>query len=124
MKILIYGVGNGLTNPNYKEKIMKYEEALQLWGAGKLASYAKMMGEDVVLSSVKVEFDFSEGYNCCGGRDPHCYCSFAESPRADVLITGYTTGDNSVSSTIDIASFDFVTVLGELVALGQGAITS
>ncbi len=52
MKILIYGVGNGLTNPNYKEKIMKYEEALQLWGAGKLASYAKMMGEDVVLSSV------------------------------------------------------------------------
>jgi hypothetical protein len=57
---------------------MKYEEALKKWGAEK----AKI--ED--WESVSVDFDWNEGYACCGGSDPDCYCSFAESASFNVVV--------------------------------------
>jgi len=58
---------------------MKYEEALKRWGATKIGT------DD--WENVLVRFDFSEGFACCGGTDPDCYCSFAESPSFDIAVT-------------------------------------
>ncbi|QDK02675.1 hypothetical protein PP304_gp195 [Gordonia phage Phendrix] len=52
---------------------MKYEDAVKKWGAQKLDCYS--VKYDEVLD---VEFEMDEGYACCGGRDPDCYCSLAE----------------------------------------------
>lgn len=99
---------------------MKYETALQLWGAEKLATYNSTEKRDIVLSSVSVKFTFDEGYSCCGGSDPNCYCSFAESPSAEVRITGTNTSNHYLCYTMDVEDFDFATVLGELCSLASG----
>lgn len=57
---------------------MKYEEAIKLWAAKKL-------GIDPA-SVESVWFDIDQGYQCCGGSDPDCYCSFAESPSLEANI--------------------------------------
>lgn len=93
---------------------MRYEDALNKWGASKL-------GTDAKPEAVIVQFEFSEGYACCGGTDPSCYCSFYESPSAGVRITDASTGR---WTSIDASDFDFVTVLAEIVAAGDGTLTS
>ena len=57
---------------------MNYEEALKRWGAGKAGTEE--------WEDIDVEFDMDPGYACCGGSDPDCYCSFAESPRMNVNV--------------------------------------
>lgn len=106
---------------------MHYERALKIWGAKKLAESNKGVTE-ILLNSVKVEMDFDEGFSCCGGRDPGCYCSYAQSPSANVVVTGKgtTTGGKSIEVryTIDADSFNFVEILKELVDIGEGKISS
>jgi hypothetical protein len=58
---------------------MKYEEALKRWGAAKL--------EIDDWQNVNVDFDIDEGFSCCGGNDPDCYCSYATSPSFEVVVT-------------------------------------
>lgn len=103
---------------------MKYEDALRLWGARKIASSYRITVEDIVLGSVRVDFTFDEGYACCGGSDPNCYCSFAESPRAEVAVSASTKSTGTLRWTLDLESFDFATVLSELCETGDGMITS
>lgn len=108
---------------------LQYEKALQAWGAKRLASKYQIPGLMVAKGSVKVEMDFDEGYACgCGGNDPQCYCSLAESPTARVKITGIGSIYNDdklheLSASIDHYEFDFVQVLSEIVDAGDGIIT-
>ncbi len=97
---------------------MQYEEALKVWGKSKLENYY----DNVDLESVRVEMDFNEGYACCGGTDPDCYCSFAESPSANVLITGRDDRGAPLRFEISHYAFDFVTILKEIVEAGGGTI--
>lgn len=101
--------------------MLPYNEALGLWGAFKLNEQSKEWGEekDHDPANVHVDFEFSAGYACCGGKDPGCYCSFAESPSSDVVIRDYSTND---SLRIDVSDFDFAKVLYEIVMCGGGQI--
>lgn len=112
---------------------MQYEEALKRWGLKKLNTTQRYVlkerghggYEQVNLiagewPNVTVEMNFNEGYACCGGNDPDCYCSFAESPSAEVQITH----PSGARYYIDLDSFDFAKVLGEIVAAANGTITN
>jgi len=93
---------------------MNYESALKLWGKIKLESYGY---KNIDANGVNVRMDFNEGYACCGGSDPNCYCSFAESPSAYVVIDSW-----SGSMNIDYDEFDFATVLKEIIEAADGSI--
>lgn len=104
---------------------MKYQEAIKVWGAQKLESAGY---ENVDTESVQVRFDVSEGYACCGGRDPDCYCSYAESPRFDVVIEGVTdylyigtTVRATADYRLDLKDLDFGDLIREVVEAGNGA---
>lgn len=111
---------------------MQYEEALKRWGLDKLNTTQQFVMtksgsygyEQVNLitgewPNVTVEMNFNEGYACCGGGDPECYCSLAESPSANVVIR-HPSGANYI---LDLDSFDFAKVLGEIVAAANGTVT-
>lgn len=116
---------------------MDYQEALNRWGARKVARRRGLTLEAIDLSTVQVQMDFDEGYACCGGKDPNCYCSFAKPPSADVVITanlrtdtphllpllGRYKGGETVQHTISADDFDFSTVLREILAEADGEIT-
>lgn len=74
---------------------MNYEEALEEWGRRKLVKRYPKHDKDKTVS-VKIELD--QGYACCGGRDPDCYCSYAESPSAYILIS---SGRNEVKIFVE-----------------------
>jgi len=112
--------------------MIPYDRALQLWGVSKLQeSYPKVT---FIPSTVTVEMDFNEGYACCNGTDPLCYCSFAESPRSDVRVTGqaekrtprlsdtsYIPSNRVYIWTESAEDFDFATMVRELFAVAQEA---
>lgn len=109
---------------------MKYDEALKEWGRIKLNRV--YLDCDVSADSVSVEMDFDEGYTCCGGSIPDCYCSFAESPSASMSISGKCVKKNEshshrhvevVSTVIPSHKFDFVTVLKEICEAGKGHVS-
>lgn len=121
---------------------MQYEEALKTWGAKKLEQYgfggpnhfqgsdiwtSQLIRDDYTIdvSTVEVKMNFDEGYACCGGSNPDCYCSFATSPKAEVDITGLTDdGMHHVSYTMKVEDFNFVDVLKELLEVAGDIITS
>lgn len=107
-----------------------YEIALKTWGAKRLAAVNKLQMDEIIdTDTVKVAMNFNEGFSCCGGSNPDCWCSYAESPTADVMITGEKVHETklgrrfSVYCRIDYDDFDFATVLKEIVLAGDGIIT-
>jgi len=100
---------------------MHYDMALKTWGFIKLKPYIKQ-SEKVDIGKIDVYMNFSEGYSCCAGRDPDCYCSFATPPSAEVSISAYTNKGRYVSYDIDLACFDFATILKEIVEAADGNI--
>lgn len=60
----------------------EYERRVRAVVQKKLGSYASVDSADVVT----IVENFNEGYACCGGRDPDCYCSFAESASHELRI--------------------------------------
>lgn len=107
--------------------MIPYDRALQLWG---LLQLRRLYPEvEFVPATVTVEMDFNEGYACCGGTDPDCYCSFAESPKSDVVVRGqaakpWSTGPyfpmNGVFTWTESAeSFDFADMVRELFEVAQ-----
>lgn len=103
---------------------MKYDEALKLWGASKLQyAYLPLNNDrDIDVESVNVHMNFNEGYACCGGSDPNCYCSFAESPSTNIRITGRTKKYTQLTYDIDVDDFDFATMLKELCEVADGKV--
>lgn len=103
---------------------MKYEEALARWGARKLEeSWSYVNGRDgapIDVDSVTVHFNFNRGYACCGGSDPDCYCSYAESPSAEVVITGCNKKGKDFFHHIDLEDFDFSETLKEIFDVADG----
>lgn len=103
--------------------VMSYDDALKAWGAEKLkymADWPTRNGSPrppVDPEGVTVVFDFSEGYACCNGTDPDCYCPYAESPRAEIVIS-----DGRYTYTVPASEFDFAATLREIVEAGGGAI--
>lgn len=98
---------------------MMYNDALKVWGASKLREhYRRYNLSDLRVEDVVVEMDFNQGYACCGGSDPDCYCSLAESPSANVEIRA-----GKYVTTISHYEFNFATILGEIVAAGDGTLT-
>lgn len=93
---------------------MNYEKALKIWGAERLSTRHRTVNPD----TVKVEMEFNEGYACCGGTNPGCYCSYAESPSAYVTITS-----GKLKDSINVEDFDFAEILGEIVRAGNGNLT-
>lgn len=69
----------------------------------------KVKPETVVVATY-----FNEGFYCCGGSDPDCYCSLAEDPKAEVHISGYDVNYQYRMLTIGFEDFDFAKVLGEI----------
>lgn len=104
---------------------MQFEDALRAWGAARLAGvrqssfYWDPLAPSVSIPDITVQFDFNGGFACCGGSDPLCYCSYAESPSAHVRIS-----DGRYEVSIPSDEFDFATVLGEIVAAGGGGVTA
>lgn len=93
---------------------MQFEKALKIWGAERLSTKTHTVNPDTVT----VETEFNQGYACCGGTDPNCYCSYAESPSAYVVITS-----GKLRDTISVEDFDFAEILGEIVKAGNGHLT-
>lgn len=93
---------------------MKYEQALKVWGAKRLSNSHRTVNPD----TVSVTMEFNEGYACCSGRDPDCYCSYAESPSAHVVISS-----GKHKEEIDVEDFNFVEILGEIVKAADGVLT-
>ena len=104
---------------------MKYEDAVAVWGAGKLYCPTCRKSGTAELSSVTVYFEMDKGYACCGGSDPNCYCSFAEAPSFDVLIVAKcgVCNNSKIAYTQDAEYFNFTEVLGEIVDAGGGSIS-
>lgn len=104
---------------------MQYEQALKHWGASKLINPWTPLKqyESVDVDSVVVTMVFDRGYECCGGTDPDCYCSLAESPSASVQITGTTDTGRTLTHSIDAEDFNFTEVLGEILCAGDGTVT-
>lgn len=100
---------------------MKYNDALKFWGKSRIeAVYPKSV---IGVYTVDVQMNFDEGWPCCGGRDPECYCSMAESPTANVTIKGQDAYGTIKVVTIDQDSFDFADILSEIVDAAGGTLT-
>ena len=101
--------------------MISYEEASRRWGIEKLNTYPALL-KKVDKDSVTVDFEMDPGYNCCGGSDPDCYCSFAESPQMTAKISyrglGKTRGPKP---SITITYIDFAETLREMFELGSEA---
>lgn len=93
---------------------MNYEQAIKVWGANRLSDKRHTVNPDTVTVTTK----FNEGYACCGGKVEGCYCSYAESPSAYVIVQ---SGKRSFE--INIEDFDFAEILGEIVEAAGGQIT-
>ena len=102
---------------------MKYDQALKHWGRNRL-KYLLRKNEYINADDVNVAMNFNEGYMCCNGRDPDCYCSFAESPSANVLITSRSNKGRSLSTEISYEDFDFAEILKEIVLAADGVVTN
>lgn len=108
---------------------MKYEDALREWGARKIEDRWKVK---IDRETVKVEFEFEEGYACCGGYNEDCYCSMATSGSASVEITGKVLSDTvtgkkrarAYSYSIGHYDWDFATILGEIVEASGGTVSN
>lgn len=101
---------------------MNYEEALKVWGAGRLAEVAPAFHE-INLDSVRVEINFEDGWS---DPDLNSYGSQDYSGTCWVEIVGRTLQNPKRTLTVTIPQheFNFATVLGEIVAAGEGAVTA
>jgi len=91
--------------------MLTYEDAVRKWGTGKLNGYSNLRGK-FDETSVSVNFVLDEGYACCGGSDPNCYCSFAESPSMKAYVSYKTLKGRT--EKIVISYIDFAETLREV----------
>jgi len=93
----------------------EYEEISRRWALSKLSP---LLREKVSEESVTVDFVLDEGYNCCGGTDPNCYCSLATSPQMTAVISYLPRGRSSGAKlSITLNCIDFTETLREILSL-------
>lgn len=99
--------------------MLPYDDAVSKWGITILQAYPNIR-KDLDESSVTVEFILNEGFSCCGGSNPECYCSYAETPSLKAVIS-YTLLKSSRSDrklSIEYSHLDFSDTLRELFEVG------
>jgi hypothetical protein len=89
-----------------------YDEAVRKWGVTRLSGYRNIKGK-FDETSVTVDFELDSGFNCCGGSDPDCYCSMAESPSMKAYIS-YKGIGKFKPGKIEISYIDFAETLREM----------
>ncbi len=94
--------------------MLTYEDAVRKWGATKLDGYSNIRGK-YDEASVSVDFELDSGYACCGGSDPNCYCSFAESPSMKAYVSYKSLKGRT--EKIVISYIDFAETLREVLAI-------
>lgn len=96
--------------------MLSYEDMVVRWGVAKLSIYSGIRGK-FDPASVAVDFGVNEGFACCGGSDPDCYCSFAEAPylKADITYRTLKGGNGRITVT----DLDFANTMREFIAAGQ-----
>lgn len=99
---------------------LTYDEAVQVWAKNYAAQDKSFKHKDAYKYRVDVEVN--EGYACCGGRDPQCYCSYAESPSAYIGIT--ITDGSILVKQIELRYKDMAEVVREIIVAGGGTITA
>lgn len=104
---------------------MQYQTALAIWGLKTLKALG-IVTSNATLSThvIKVSTEINQGYSCCGGSDPDCYCSLAESPSLVALISCTPMGSAKATTTQEVAiDSDFTSFLGEVLKATEGTIT-
>ncbi len=92
--------------------MLTYEDAIKRWGIAKLNDYRPDIKGKFDEASVSVSFEIDRGYSCCGGSDPNCYCSFAESPSMEAYVLYKDL--KGKSGTLEVAHIDFAETLREM----------
>lgn len=86
-----------------------YEDQIRVWAAKK---YELNINE---IAKVDLENNYDEGYSCCGGRDPGCYCSLATSATVDMNVTVWGTGGQKLYvDSIDLMFGDIGKMIQEI----------
>lgn len=67
-------------------------------------------------ATARIEMEVDEGFPCCGGSDPNCYCSMAVGPSQELVLTGYS--DDGFFRKVLGDGDMFVTILEVLLEIG------
>lgn len=86
-----------------------YEEQLIKWATER---FERLPGD---IQRVTLENQYYEGYDCCGGSDPNCYCSFAESATLNLVVTAYGKRNKLHEEYIDMMYGDMGKLLKEII---------
>jgi hypothetical protein len=71
------------------------------------------------LVHARIDIENHEGYKCCGGTDPNCHCSFAESDWQTFDLVGFRANGTYVTKQIGDKYTSFNEVLGNILAVGN-----
>lgn len=95
--------------------MLAYEEAVRIWALKNMSRYK--IRKEIVEDSVSVNFVLDEGFGCCGGTDPDCYCSFAESPSCKAEISFLTV--KGKKEKLELGYLDFADTVREIYDIGS-----
>lgn len=88
---------------------LPYDEQIKVWASSRYDL------DLATIESVSIDTRFNEGYACCGGADPNCYCSFAESASMYLTITvAFITG-GTTNFEIDMIYGDMGKLIQEII---------
>lgn len=90
-----------------------YDEQVKVWAAQR---FNVPLDE---IDSVAMESVFNEGYACCGGADPNCYCSFAESASMHLSVVVTKVNGRGSVHKIDMMYGDMNELIQEIYEAGQ-----
>lgn len=92
--------------------MVSHEVALKRWGAWRLS---RRFGKEFIEDTVLVSTEWNDGPECRCGT-----CLNDGSLRAEIWIAGNSVEGDRFYDTLDLASFDLGTVLGEIAAASGG----
>lgn len=85
-----------------------YDEQIVKWATKR---YCIEQGR---VTSVKMTNEYNEGYACCGGTDPNCYCSFAESATMNLKVEVFQNSTRLEVDRIDMMYGDINKIIQEI----------
>lgn len=102
---------------------MHYEEALKAWATQRMLACRPDLAGKIDLSTITADVEIEPGYNCCGGSDPNCYCSFATSPSLEVTVGARRLTGRGYEAVVIGSDFDFTSFLREVLEVGEGKLS-